>query len=49
MSHLMHDNRSGLFLLHDGFATPANLDTERLDVLVKEVTGYAVTYDKQQV
>ena len=49
MSHLMHDNRGGMFLLHDGFATPENLDTERLDVLVKEVTEYAVAYDKQQV
>jgi len=49
MSHLMHDNRGGMFLLHDGFATPENLDTERLGVLVKEVTEYEVTYDKTQV
>ena len=49
MSHLMHDNRGGMFLLHDGFATPETLDTERLDELVKKATRYEVKYDKQQV
>lgn len=49
LSRLMHDDRGGMFLLHDGFAEQASFEIEDLEALVKEVTGYEVTYDKTQV
>ena len=49
LSRLMHDNRGGLFLLHDGFAAQASFEIEGLEMLIKETTGYKVTYDKTTI